>query len=419
MNSADNALLTQTDPATPMGTLLRRFWVPALLSEEIAEPDCAPVRVRLFGQDVVAFRDTEGRVGLLDPHCPHRRAELFFGRNEKGGIRCVYHGWKFDVNGACLQVPTERADSKVKDRVRVRAYPVVERAGIIWAYLGPADKQPPLPEYDFLRVPADQVYASKCLMRCNYMQALEGSMDTAHLSFLHSAPDQAAIESDALGVGNLLQFSEEDSVPKFFVSDTEYGLRIVARRNTDQDQYYWRASQWLMPLCVLVAASPESLSRGNLFIPIDDHHCWWYRVRWHGERRISAEEIKGFFTLGDYAEIAAGSYAPIGNRENEYLIDRMAQKTVSFTGIKTAQLQDIAIQESQGKIVDRSQEFLGSTDAAIARCRRALLNAATALDKGEEPATASNPQAYRVIAYAKLVQRDVPLDEIESVSTIA
>jgi len=410
MNAQDNELLTRTGPATPMGELMRRFWIPAFLSEEIAAPDSPPVRVRLLGQDFVAFRDSAGRAGLLDPRCPHRRAELFFGRNEAGGLRCVYHGWKFDVDGTCLEVPTEPKDSKIRHKVRARAYPVIERGGMVWAYLGPPDKQPALPDIDFLSALPGHVYASKCLMRCNYMQALEGSMDTAHLSFLHSAPDAESIKSDALGVGDLLQFSEKDSMPRFFVSETDYGLSIVARRDADDNQYYWRTSQWLMPLCVLVATAPGSLCRGNLFIPIDDHHCWWYRVRWHKERRISAEEIKGFYTLGDYADLMPGSYQPHGTRENDYLIDRAAQQTQSFTGIKTAQLQDIAVQESQGDIVDRTQEFLGSTDIGIARCRRALLNAAKALSKGEEPAAAGKPEAYRVDAFAKLLKRDVPLD---------
>jgi phthalate 4,5-dioxygenase len=406
MDAQTNELLTRTDAGTQMGELIRRFWMPALLSEEIAEPDCPPVRVRLAGQDFVAFRDTQGRVGLLDPQCAHRCAELFFGRNEEGGLRCVYHGWKFDVNGACLEIPTEPADSKIKDKVRLRSYPVIERGGIVWAYLGPENQKPELPHIDFLKVPGSHVYSSKCLMRCNYMQALEGSMDTAHLSFLHSAPDMASVKSDALGVGDLLQFSEKDGVPRFFVSDTDYGLSIVARREAGKEHYYWRASQWLMPLAVLVASAPGSLLRGNLFIPIDDHNCWWYRVRWMRDRPLKTEEIKAFFTEGDYADLVPGTYEPKGNRGNDYLIDRAAQRTKSFTGIKTAQLQDIAVQESQGRIVDRSKEFLGTTDTGIARCRRALLTAAAALAKGVEPPATQRPAAYRVDAPARLLKRE-------------
>lgn len=401
-----NQLLTRTDPGTQMGELLRRFWMPALLSEEIAEPDCPPVRVRLAGQDFVAFRDTQGRVGLLDPQCAHRCAELFFGRNEEGGLRCVYHGWKFDVDGACMEIPTEPADSKIKSKVRIRSYPVIEKAGIVWAYLGPEDRKPPLPDMDFFHVPGNHVYSSKCLMRCNYMQALEGSMDTAHLSFLHSAPDAASVKSDALGVGDLLQFSEKDGVPRFFVNDTDYGLSIVARRDAGPDHYYWRASQWLMPLAVLVASAPGSLLRGNLFIPIDDHNCWWYRVRWQREAPLGKEQIKGFYTDGDYAELVPGTYEPKGNRGNDFLIDRDAQRRSSYTGIKTAQLQDIAIQESQGTIVDRSKERLGSTDLGIALTRRALLAAAADLAKGVEPAAPQRPEAYRVDAPARLLKRD-------------
>ena len=317
----------------------------------------------------------------------------------------MYHGWKFDVSGACLEIPTEPADSRIRDKVRVRSYPVVEKGGIVWAYLGPEESKPELPHMDFLQAPEGFAYSSKCLMRCNYMQALEGSMDTAHLSFLHSAPDQKSVKSDALGVGDLLQFSEKDGVPRFFVTDTDYGLSIVARRDAGSEHYYWRASQWLMPLCVLVATAPGSLKRGNLFIPIDDHNCWWYRVRWLHDRPLTQAEIEAFYTDGDYAELVPGTYEPKGNRRNDYLMDRAAQRTESFTGIRSAQLQDIAVQESQGAIVDRSKEFLGSIDTGIARCRRALLTAAASLAKGVEPLAAGRPEAYRVDAPARLLKR--------------
>ena len=247
MDARSNEILTRIGPDTPVGNLFRRFWIPALLSEEIAKPDCPPVRVRLLGENYIAFRDSAGRVGLLDSQCPHRCAELFLGRNEHGGIRCVYHGWKFDVDGACLEMPTEPLDSPLKSKVRVRSYPVAERGGMVWTYLGPPELKPELPRIEYFGLPERQVYASKCLMRCNYQQALEGSIDTAHLSFLHRVIGNSKDEHDTLGVGNFLEFSNSDGMPRFFVSDTDYGMRIVARRNAEQDKYYWRISQWLMP----------------------------------------------------------------------------------------------------------------------------------------------------------------------------
>ncbi|MEJ0067743.1 MAG: Rieske 2Fe-2S domain-containing protein [Pseudomonadota bacterium] len=394
-----------------MGALLRRFWTPALLSEELPGPDCTPVRVRLMGENFIAFRDTSGRVGLLDAHCPHRGAELFFGRNEAGGLRCAYHGWKFGVDGACLDMPTEPKDSPLKAEVCAPAFPVVERAGIVWAYVGPRDRRPPLPEIEYLRVPPDNVFASKCLMRCNYLQALEGSMDTAHLSFLHRTFEDTSGQPDFLGVGAFMRYSDQDGVPKFFVKDAEYGLEITARRDADQNQYYWRVSQYLFPLGVLVATAPDSICRGNIFVPIDDHHCWWYRVRWLADRALKDSEIAGFTADAlDYAELLPGTYTPRGNKENDYLIDRDDQRAKSFSGIRSAQLQDIAVQESQTAIADRTREFLGTSDTAIVACRRRLLQGAQALAKGVEPSAAQAAAAYRVVAPAFLLPRDVPVE---------
>lgn len=411
MDLRDNEILTRTGPGTPMGTLFRRFWLPALLSEEIPEPDCPPVRVKLLGEELIAFRDSDGRVGLLDSRCPHRRAELFFGRNEEGGLRCAYHGWKFDVNGACLEMPTEPRESKLKDKVHATSYPVAERGGMIWTYLGPRELEPPLPNFAYFDLPDAHVYASKCFMRCNHQQALEGSIDTAHLSYLHRQLRDSSDPHDALGVGEFLQFSDKDGTPKFFVSDTDYGMRIAARRDAEQDQYYWRISQWFMPHSVFVAAAPSSLCRGNVFVPIDDESCWWYRVRWHETRAFSPEDIRNFYVHGDYADLIPGTYFPRGNKDNGYLLDRAEQRSSTFSGIRSAQLQDIAVQESQGTIVDRTKEFLGTTDAAIVRCRRRLLQAAVALEKGIEPAATQKPDAYRITAPAFLLPRDVALED--------
>lgn len=411
MKAEENELLTRTGPGTPMGTLFRRYWTPALLSEELAEPDSPPVRVRLLGQDMVAFRDTGGKVGLLDSRCPHRCAELFFGRNEEGGLRCAYHGWKFDTQGRCMDIPTEPPGSTLKEEVRARSYPVEERGGIIWAYLGPEELKPALPHIEYFDLPATHVYASKCLMECNHQQALEGSIDTAHLTFLHKTLKPTADDYVALGVSNYGEHSDADGMPQFFVSDADYGLRISARRNAGPDNYYWRISQWLMPHGVFVAADPDALRRGNIFVPIDDEHCWWYRVRWHADRPLTPKELAEFYANGDFAELIPGTYRPKGNRENDYLIDRNVQRHVSFSGIKSAQLQDIAVQESQGRIVDRTKEYLGTSDTAIARCRRKLLQSATALQKGVEPAGPAHPEAYAVGAPTMILKRDVPIEE--------
>jgi len=262
-----------------------------------------------MGEDFVAFRDSAGRVGLLDSHCPHRLADLYFGRNEEGGLRCVYHGWKFSVTGEVLDMPSEPSESPMRcnPNVRAKAYSVHEAGGIVWAYLGPVESIPPLPQMEFMGLPAANVYASKCLMKCNYQQALEGSIDTAHLTFLHRSI--GPMEKDVFGVGELQEFGDADGAPRFFCEDTEYGMRISARREGSPDAYYWRITQWLMPTSVLVPTGDDLVCRANLFIPIDDENCWWYRVRYHAGRPLSSEELAEYRhgTL-DYAKLLPGTY---------------------------------------------------------------------------------------------------------------
>ncbi|MPS25449.1 Rieske 2Fe-2S domain-containing protein [Pigmentiphaga sp.] len=403
-----NRMLTRVEKGAPMGNLIGRFWMPALLSEEIAEPDGPPVRVGLLGHRLVAFRDSEGRVGLLDARCPHRSVDLFFGRNEQGGLRCVYHGWKFGVDGACVDMPSEPPSSPMKAKVRARAYPVHESGGIIWAYLGPGEA-PAVPDIEFMSLPESHVYASKRLMRCNYMQALEGSLDTSHLTFLHQ---MNRMSKDVFGVGDFQRFSDADGAPRFFCADTSYGMSISARRDGDDDTYYWRVTQWLMPVGVLVPTAPGNVCRANFFVPIDDRNCWWYRIRYQPERPLEQGEIEEYDAGDlDYSRRVPGTYESMGNQENDYLIDRGKQRTESFTGIPSAQLQDIAVQESQGEIADRSIEHLGTSDTAIAQTRRRLINAAQALEEGHSPQEARAASQYRIRAIAIALNRSRTFDE--------
>ncbi|MDH2237248.1 Rieske 2Fe-2S domain-containing protein [Pigmentiphaga sp. GD03639] len=410
-----NRMLTRVENGAPMGNLIGRFWIPALLSEEIAEPDCPPVRVGLLGHRLVAFRDSEGRVGLLDARCPHRSVDLFFGRNEQGGLRCVYHGWKFGVDGACVDMPSEPSTSPMKAKVRARAYPVHESGGIVWAYLGPG-QAPAAPDIEFMSLPKSHVYASKRLMRCNFMQALEGSLDTSHLTFLHQ---MNLMSKDVFGVGDFQRFSDADGAPRFFCADTPYGMSISARRDGDDDTYYWRVTQWLMPVGVLVPTAPGSVCRANFFVPIDDRNCWWYRIRYQPERPLEQEEIEEYDTGDlDYSRRVPGTYESIGNKENDYLIDRGKQRAESFTGIPSAQLQDIAVQESQGEIADRSIEHLGTSDTAIAQTRRRLINAAQALEEGRMPPEALAASQYRIRAIAITLNRTRTFDEAAALAQL-
>ncbi|KIU48711.1 Rieske 2Fe-2S domain-containing protein [Bradyrhizobium elkanii] len=404
-----NDLLTKVDGA-PMGDMISRFWQPAALSEELPSPGCPPIRVQLLGRRLIAFRDKTGSVGLLDSKCPHRSVDLFFGRNEGDGLRCVYHGWKFNISGRCLDLPSEPADSRMKAGITAKAYPVREVAGIIWAYVGPEATPPEMPDLELMDLPAGHVYSSKRLMNCNYMQALEGSIDTAHLTFLHRSMKPA--DKDIFGVGDLLKFSDSDGAPKFFCNDTPYGMAISARRDGDDDNYYWRVTQWLMPLGVLVPTATDMVCRANFFIPIDDTNCWWYRIRYHLTRPLTSDELAEYESGDlDYSRRIPGTYVSEGNSSNDYLIDRMDQERSSFTGIRSAQLQDIAVQESQGGIVDRSIERLGTSDTAIVRCRRRLIDAAKAQIVGDAPPEVHNSHLYRVRAVAMMLDKDQTADD--------
>lgn len=415
MKPEDNDLLTRTGAGTPMGGLFRAFWMPALLSEELGAPDGPPRRVRLLGEDMVAFRDSSGAIGLLDAYCPHRRAELYFGRNEAGGLRCAYHGWKFGADGRCLDVPTDDCTPAQMEKLATRAYRTREQGGIVWAWMGAGEPTGEPPAMSFTQVPGDHRYVSKCLMKCNYLQALEGSIDYSHISFLHKEVDSAA---DVFGIGEMIRYSDQDGRPRLFAERTVYGLQIGARRDAGSDDYYWRVARWLLPCFVVVPTAPGNVSRANLFVPIDDHHCWWYRIRWHKDRPLTAAEVEGYRSGGhDYALLTPGTYLPQGNRENDFLQDRRLQSRSSFTGIQSAQLQDLAIQESQGLVHDRSREKLMPSDMPIAQCRRILAEAAMAHQReGRLPPGATDADVFSGYAYAITRPRDMGFDEVRAVA---
>lgn len=413
LNPEENDLLCRVEGQAPMGQLMRRHWIPACLSEEVGEADGTPVEVRLLGEDLLAWRDSDGRVGLTDRYCPHRKASLAFGRNEEGGLRCVYHGWKFSVTGELLDMPSEPAGSPMRcnPNIRAKAYSVHEAGGIVWAYLGPQECVPPLPQMEFMSLPAQNFYTSKCLMKCNYQQALEGSIDTAHLTFLHRSI--APMEKDVFNVGHLQEYGDADGAPRFFCEDTDYGMRISARRDGGEDTFYWRITQWLMPTAVLVPTAEGLVCRANLFIPIDDENCWWYRIRYHAGRPLSNDELAEYKGGGlDYAKLVSGTYIPEGNRANDYLMDRTLQKSGSFTGVLSAQLQDLVVQESQGAIADRTKEHLGSSDTAIVKCRRRLIESAKKFaTEGTIPAAVSRADLYKRRAVAMLLPKEMTAEQ--------
>lgn len=392
----ENQVLTETDPGTPMGELFRRFWLPAMLSEELPGADCPPVRLRILGENLVAFRDTQGTVGVLDAYCPHRGAPLFFGRNEDCGLRCVYHGWKFDIHGACVEIPNAPEGHTYKDKVRLTSYPVIEKAGLLWVYMGPSDKQPPFYQFDWLETPASHRFIQKLVIHCNYFQSMEGDFDATHAPFLHSTLDNNASNLHLRIREN--EGAMDDRMPRYVLEDTPYGNIFGAIRQQQDGNNYVGVTHWILPCFTTPGASPKVLQM-NFRVPVDDTHTMHYRLRYDLNEPLSERELwenkhGGFL----FPEVIPGTFTPVANKSNDYLIDRLAQRNYSYTGIKSFPIQDLAMIEDQwGPIAQRWQEHLVSSDEAIIRVRRNILKAARDLSKGIEPPLAQMPEVARVL----------------------
>ena len=410
LSKADNEFLTQSGPGTPMGDLLRRFWMPALLSDELPERDGPQKKIRILGEDLLAFRATDGRVGIVEPHCPHRGANLYYGRNEECGLRCSFHGWKFDVDGNCVDLPTSPPESAYKDTIKLLSYPTREWADMIWVYMGPREHVPELPQLELGLVPSGHRYVSKKWQDCNWVQSLEGAIDTAHFSFLHAIPTKdETVKLDILrktsaigqegGLSDRMRWVTDDPRPKFRIQSHDAGLVIAAGRKTDSTDLYWRIAQYLAPNHALVpVAFPGEVYHGQSWVPVDDTKCWVYTYSWVPDRPLTnAERAKYATGLSLHAEIDE-NYVPKRNIGNDYMLDRALQKTLSFTGISGVSDQDAAIQDSQGPIQDRTREHLGPTDVGIVEFRKLLMAAARALQNGDAPRAAARAQSYAVRA---------------------
>ena len=412
----DNEDLTRVGPGTLMGDLMRRFWMPFLLPEELPGPDCPPIRTRLMGEDLVAFRDTNGRLGLLDRYCPHRRVDLFFGRNEECGLRCVYHGWKFDVDGNCLDMPAEPANSPLRNEVKIKSYPMIEWGGVIWAYMGPKEHMPPKPpELEWGLVPAAHRNIGKRLQENNFAQGVEGGIDSSHVSILHSLldPEKAGqpFRQRQKAIGGT-SYMATDTAPRFFLRPTDYGMRIGARRNASDSEYYWRITQFLLPFYTMVARqNEESPILGHAWTPIDDYNTWTFTMHWNPKHQL-VERGKDFDQSNVNVPVFNdGSYRAINNRSNNYGIDREVQRLRSSSGIEGIGLQDSAIQETMGPIVDRSKETLGSSDTAIVAFRRMLLAQARKLRETGALALPHQTELYRVRSAAIVLPRETDFEE--------
>jgi len=393
--------LTQTGAGTPMGNLMRRYWVPVVMSSEIAEADGPQVRVQIMGEKLLAFRDSDGLPGLISEFCSHRGVSLFFGRNEEKGIRCSYHGVKFDRLGNCVDVPSA---PQMCEKMKIVGYPCIERGGVVWAYMGPVEHRPAEPEVEWCTLPPSHVFVSKRWQRSNYLQAMEGGIDTAHVSYVHSMD----VTTDPMHRGvKALDYIKADGNVVFNIEKTEFGMTLLGRRMGEPDSYYWRITQWLFPWYTLIPPFGDHALGGHVWVPIDDHNCWAWSINYRPEAPLGEEELhhmhEGRGIHNEYE--APGSFIPKANSDNDYLIDRQAQKERRlYSGVAGIAAQDYSLQESMGPIQNHAEEKILPTDRGIVMARRMLYEAAIDLGKGATP-PALNATAQRVRAAGVLLDK--------------
>jgi phthalate 4,5-dioxygenase oxygenase subunit len=412
ISAQDNEILTRVGPGTMMGELLRRYWTPACLSSELAECDGDPLRVRLLGEELIAFRDTDGKVGLLGALCPHRGASLFFGRNEEHGLRCVYHGWKFDNEGNCTDMPNEPAFSKFHQRVGALSYPAHESGGIVWTYMGPRESMTPFRDFGSESLAIGDVLATKLHTSCNWVQSMEGNIDTAHISYLHQftgiddipndGSDKPGYPSNAMS----WKFWRHDRAPRLEIEDTWFGYRYAGLRVTPNGNIHARVTAYVIPYGTIVASIPFS-TRLGMFVPIDDENCWRYGFTAQAPsnpRRLGGENLFAVAPFRSSTTWARSGVIPRDHtEENDYLIDRSVQRDATYSGVGDFVSQDLMVTESMGPIYDRTKEHLGTTDASIARMRSILLDAARGLAEGRQPPAVGAEHDYRSIRGAEKI----------------
>jgi phenylpropionate dioxygenase-like ring-hydroxylating dioxygenase large terminal subunit len=409
LSAEKNELLTRTGPGTAMGGLMRCFWIPAMLASEIPAADEPPVRLTLLGERLVVFRDSQQRVGVLGEHCPHRAASLYFGRNEESGLRCVYHGWKFDVDGRCVDLPTEPADSTMCSKVRARACQTRVAGGLLWVHMGADDTAPAFPAFEWLNLPPAQVYVSRWEQDCNYAQAMEGELDSAHVGFLHRLVGQTDDDDRALNG----RFFKGDTAPRWKIVPTGAGFMACNGRRVGEEERYWRLNQFLLPFFTMIPPHPKDARLVRMWVPMTDERCWVVCVSFRPDRALDEAEVAAWRRgENSHRQVIPGTTRPTQRLDNDYLIDRLAQKTVSFTGIQGIRAQDAMVTETAGPIVDRTQEHLGSSDRAVIAMRKALLDAALAHHaSGLPPAAALQPGLYAARATQAVLPEGLEPDE--------
>jgi nitrite reductase/ring-hydroxylating ferredoxin subunit len=397
----EGAELTRVGPGTVMGELMRQYWIPAAMSSEL-KAGAAPLRLLLLGEKLIGFRDSAGKVGVMDHRCPHRCASLFLGRNEGNGLRCVYHGWKFDVEGHCVDMPSVPAHQDFKDKVSAKAYQVIERAGIIWVYMGAAAKAPPFPEIEAALLPESELTVVFGQRSCNFMQALEGDIDTSHFGFLHGGH----VDANELPEDNLLRYTVQNRTPEYYVADSDWGTTYAAHRQAGDGRTYWRFANFLMPFWTQTPQGefPHQVDI-RAWVPMDDTHTMFVHLSWNGRKRAigtvkkDGSLLPGFGFGHRYQPNTTdwhGRWRLEDGEANDWGIDREAQlANTIYTGIDNIHMQDQAVTESMGPITDHAFEHLAPSDQMVARTRRRLLQAARALrDKGTPPPGIEHPEVF-------------------------
>ena len=385
LSREDNEIVTRVGPGTPMGRTMRAYWIPALLSSELTEPDGAPVRVRLLGEDLVGFRDTAGRIGLLDEFCPHRRVSLFFGRNEECGLRCIYHGWKFDTDGQCTEMMNEPAETDFSPKIRATSYPTCELGGIVWAYMGPPGQMPAPPKFAWTQAPESHRHVTKVIEECNWLQALEGGIDTSHAPILHRLISETSTRGGFKPSSPFVR----GKAPKLVVDLTDYGYQYAGVRPLGTDEQHVRTYHFILPFHQIRPSKTPSgvaVDAGHIWVPMDDETCMVYNWNYSPGPRPLTEEDRLEIHLGNGPlHVDQATFRSKANRQNNYFLDREVQRTESYSGIDGINAQDRALQESMGPIVDRSKEHLGPADQAIIQARKLLRAAVRAVAAGEQP----------------------------------
>lgn len=408
--------LTRVGPGTVMGDLMRCYWIPACKSTELTR-DGDPVRMMLLGEKLIAFRDSNGRAGVMDHRCPHRCASLFLGRNEQGGLRCIYHGWKFDVEGNCVDMPSVAPHQDFKHKVKAKAYKVIERAGVVWVYMGTQVEAPPLPAFEILGMPESEINVAFVMRSCNYLQALEGEIDTSHFGFLHAGH----VNIEDVPEDEPLRNTIINRAPEYHVSDAPWGTQYAGYRAVGPGQTYWRFANFLFPFWTQ-APNGEFTSHmhARAWVPLDDGHTmfvfiWWKKAK--AANSMPTPVLKNGQPIGGAGRGNKllpnttdwlGRWRMADNEQNDWGIDRPAQRSNAiYSGIEGIHLQDQAITESMGPITAFEHEHLAPSDQMITRTRRRLLMAARALrENGTIPPCASDGREYREARSGYFVTED-------------